>query len=165
MTDERELAVPGVRLRYPPEADVEHRALETRRYRVRRIHVRSPWMESAETPGAGTRYEVRILAFEDPDGEPVGDLLADGPLSPRAGEFDLVPGELAGREAVIREPVDATRIPRAAYVQGERRFFFVEWKGPAGTILDSLELDPGGGSSPPDDATTPSPHPNGKEHR
>lgn len=139
---DRELRVPGIRLRYPPQADVDRGSVETRRYHVRKVHVRSPWLESEETPGVGTRYEVRILAFEDPEGAPVGDLLADGHLRPRAGEYDLVPGELAGREAVIREPVDATRTPRAAYVQGERRFFFVEWKGPAGSILETLELDP-----------------------
>lgn len=138
----RKLEVPGLRLFHPPDADVEEDVVETRRYRVRRLHVKGPWLTSEAEPGMGTRADVRILIFEDPAGGPVGDAVAEGRIRPLPGRYDLVPGTLGGLEATLREPVDVGNIPRAAYVAGEKRFFFVEWKGPAGPILDTLELDP-----------------------
>lgn len=139
-----ELRVPGLRVLHPSRAEIRIRELETRRYRVRRVSIRGPWMTSKSDPTTAARYQVRVLIFEDPGGSPVGDLLAEGRVQARPGRFRLVEGELGGREAVIREPVDPTRTPQAAYVTGSRRFFYVEWTGPADPILETLELEPSG---------------------
>lgn len=135
-----ELRIPGLRLRHPPDAEVDVRELETRRYRVRRVRIRSPWLISEGDPSRAGRYRVRVLIFEDPAGRPVGDLLQEGHVRERAGEHRLVEGELAGRPAVLREPADPGRTPRAAYVTASRRFYFVEWEGPADAVLETLEL-------------------------
>lgn len=137
-----EFRLPGLRLRHPPDADVQTREMETRRYRIRRVQIRSPWLISEGDPSQAGRYRVRVMIFEDPEGVPVGDLLEEGHVQPRAGEFELVDGEIGGRSAVIREPADPTRTSRAAYVEGDLRFFFVEWEGPADVILETLELEP-----------------------
>lgn len=136
-----ELRVPGLRIRHPPRAEIRTRELDTRRYRVRRIRIRGPWMTSEADPTKAARYQIRILIFEDPEGRPVGDLLEEGRVRARPGRYRLVEGELGGREAVIREPVDPTRTPRAAYVAAGDRFFYVEWRGPANPLLETLELE------------------------
>lgn len=137
-----ELRLPGLRLRHPPDADVRTQELETRRYRIRRVEIRSPWLISEGDPSQAGRYRIRVMIFEDPDGVPVGDLLEEGHVQPEPGRHELVKGVMGGREAVIREPVDPHRSSRAAYVEGDLRFFFVEWEGPSDAILDTLELEP-----------------------
>lgn len=142
MKTTEELRAPGLRLRHPPWARVDTRELETRSHRVRRIRVRSPWLQSGDDPSEVQRFELRIVVFENPDGSPVGDLLDQGRVRARPGRFSLAPGTLGGREATLRRPADPARDPRGAYVVGPSRFFFVEWKGPAGPILETLELEP-----------------------
>lgn len=137
------LQVPGLRVRHPSDARVDTTEMETRRYRIRRVQIRSPWLTSRSDPGAATRYEIRILVFEDPDGEPVGDLLEEGRVPASTGQYELVDGTVGGRDAVLRAPADPNRLPRAAYVTGARRFFFVEWSGPAEEVLETLELENG----------------------
>ena len=137
-----ELRLPGLRLRHPPDAEVRTRKLRTRRYRILRVRLRSPWMVSEGDPSRAGRYRIRVMIFEDPDGEPVGDLLEEGRVGPEPGSQELVEGEIGGRKGLLREPADPARTPRAAYVVGEKRFFFLEWDGPADAILDTLELGP-----------------------
>lgn len=137
-----ELRLPGLRLRHPPDAEIRTRELETRRYRIRRVRIRSPWLVSEADPSQAGRYRIRVMIFEDPEGNPVGDLLEEGRVQPKPGRYDLVEGEIGGRRAILRKPVDPTRASRAAYVTGDRRFFFVEWDGPAEAILETLELEP-----------------------
>lgn len=139
-----ELRLPGIRLLHPAEAEVRTLEMETRRYRVRKISIRSPWLVSGTDPTRAGRYRIRILVFEDPGGAPVGDLLGRGRVEPRPGRYRLVEGELAGRNAVLREPLSPEAAPRAAYVTGSRHFYFVEWEGPAEAVLDTLELEPEG---------------------
>lgn len=135
------LQAPGVRMRYPGNADVSTDVVETRNHRIRKIHVRGPWLTSESKPDVGTRCEVRILVFEDPEGGRVDDPVETGRIRPAPGKYDLVPGQLGGLEATFRQPRDTREIRRAAYVRGEHRFFFVEWRGPAEEILESLELE------------------------
>ena len=66
LTLSEELRVPGLRLRHPPDAEVEVRELETRRYRIRRIRVLSPWMVSESDPSQADRIRLRVLIFEAP---------------------------------------------------------------------------------------------------
>lgn len=128
-------------MRYPTDAEVTTDTVETRNHVIRKIHVRGPWLTSASEPGVGTRCEVRVLIFEDPEGGAVEDPLESGRIRPAPGEYDLVPGELGGLEATFRRPRDTGKIRRAAYAKGDRRFFFIEWRGPADAILDTLVLE------------------------
>lgn len=138
---EEELQAPGIRMRHPRDAEVSTDLVETRSHRIRKIHVRGPWLTSESNPGVGTRCEVRILIFEDPEGGRVDDPVKAGRIRPEPGKYDLVPGKLGGLDATFRRPKDTGEVRRAAYVRGKRRFFFVEWRGPADTILESLELE------------------------
>lgn len=135
-----EIRAPGVRVLYPPDAEVKTDVVETRNHLIRRVQIRGPWITSASEPGVGTRCEVRILVFEDPEGGPVEDPLESGRIRPEPGRYELVSGRLGGLKATIRKPNDPGQIRRAAYARGERRFFFVEWRGPAEPILETLEL-------------------------
>lgn len=137
---DEELRAPGLRVLHPSEAEVETGVVETRNHVIRKVHIRGPWMTSASEPGMGTRYDVRILIFEDPGGGPVEDPVESGRIQPDPHRYQLVPGTLGGLEATFRKPHDTGRMRRAAYVRGERRFYFVEWRGPADPILESLEL-------------------------
>ena len=135
------LRAPGIRMRYPGDAEVTTDVVETRGHRIRKFHVRGPWLTSESKPGVGTRCEVRVLIFEDPGGGDVDDPVETGRIRPAPGKYDLIPGKLGGLDATFREPMDAGQVRRAAYARGERRFFFVEWRGPADAILESLELE------------------------
>lgn len=137
---EVELRAPGLRLLHPSDAEVKTDVVETRSHVIRKIHIRGPWLTSASQPGVGTRCEVRILIFEDPGGGTVDDPVETGRIAPDPGRYRLVPGTLGGLEATFRKPHDTGQMRRAAYASGERRFFFVEWRGPAEAILESLEL-------------------------
>ncbi len=138
-----ELALPGVRLRHPPEAAVTRDEIHTRSRRVRTLRIRAPWVTSESDPGLGAPYEVRIMIFEHPSGsdaptamEPAPERIPDR-SSPR---YRMESGFLGGRKAMLRIPLDRGEMERAAYIRGESRFFFVEWRGPVGGILDTLEL-------------------------
>ena len=52
-----------------------------------------------------------------------------------------MPGRIADREATLRLPVDTREMGKAAFVRGERRFFFIEWRGPVEAVLETLELE------------------------
>ena len=137
---EEEIRAPGLRVLHPLDAEVRTGVVETRNHVIRKVHIRGPWITSASEPGVGTRYEVRILVFEDPEGGPVEDPVESGRIRADPGRYELVPGRLGGLEATIRKPNDPAGMRRAAYARGERRFFFVEWRGPAEAILETLEL-------------------------
>lgn len=137
---EEEFRAPGLRVLHPSDAEVKTDVFETRGHVIRRIHIRGPWLTSASQPGVGTRYELRILIFEDPDGGTVEDPVETGRVAPDPTRYRLVPGVLGGLDATFREPHDTGQLRRAAYASGERRFFFVEWRGPADAILETLEL-------------------------
>lgn len=137
---EEEVRAPGIRVLHPPDAEVRTGVVETRHHVIHKVHIRGPWITSASEPGVGARYEIRILVFEDPDGGPVEDPLATGRIRPDPGRYRLLSGRMGGIEATIRKPNDPGQIRRAAYARGERRFFFVEWRGPAEPILETLEL-------------------------
>lgn len=140
MEPTEELRIPGLRIFHPPEADVRSRELETRRYRVRKVRIRSPWLESESSPGVGGRYTVSVTIFETLTGEPTGDLLEEGHVRTRTSAYALEPGEFAGRDATLRVPADPSVTPRAAYVTGSERFYLVEWTGPADRVLETVEL-------------------------
>ena len=137
---EEEIRTPGLRVLHPPDAEVRTSVVETRNHVIRRVQIRGPWITSASEPGVGTRYEVRILVFEDPAGGPVEDPVESGRIRSDPGRYQLVSGRLGGLEATIRKPNDPSRTRRAAYARGERRYFFVEWRGPAEPILETLEF-------------------------
>lgn len=141
LTPTEELRTAGLRILHPADVDVETGTFQTRHHRIRKIHLRGPWVTSASDPGSAVRYGIRILIFEDPEGGPVGNPVEEGRIRSAPGRFELVPGTVGGLEATIREPVEPAQTPRAAYVKTESRFYFIEWRGPVGAILDTLELE------------------------